>query len=166
MRRLILMRHAKSSWADAGQADVERPLNPRGRRAAEALGRWLAAAEFTPELALVSTAVRAQETWKGVAAALGEVEMTPLPALYHASPEAMLELLRDAADARVVLMIGHQPGIGGFGRRMLAHPAKDPEFGRWPTGGTAVIDFDVEDWSGAGWGAGRLTDSVVPRALE
>jgi phosphohistidine phosphatase len=71
MRRLILMRHAKSSWADPGQRDLDRPLNKRGRHAAGALGAWLKRRGYAPGHALVSTARRAQETWAGVVAATG-----------------------------------------------------------------------------------------------
>lgn len=166
MRRLILMRHAKSSWAEAGQDDALRPLNPRGRWAAAALGRWLKAAGYRPEHALVSTAVRAQETWADVAAAFGAVPMTPLAGLYHAQPEVMLEALRHAPDAAVVLMLGHQPGIGAFGRKLLADLPEDPGFARFPTGATAVIDFDTDAWSHTGWGSGRCAVFVVPRSLD
>jgi len=166
MRRLILMRHAKSSWSDPGRRDLDRPLNKRGRRGAAAIGGWLRRHGYRPDLALVSSARRAQETWAGVVGEAGPAETIYVPELYHAGPDAMLGVLGRAGAAERVLMLGHQPGIGVFAERLLAEPPADPEFAKYPTGATAVIDFDVADWSGAGWGQGRLVDFVVPRALE
>jgi phosphohistidine phosphatase len=63
-------------------------------------------------------------------------------------------------------MLGHQPGIGALARLLLAEPPDDPDFAKFPTGATAVIDFDVEDWRAIGESAGRLAGFTVPRALE
>jgi phosphohistidine phosphatase len=166
MRRLILMRHAKSSWADPGQRDLDRPLNKRGRRSAALVGAWLKRGGYRPDAALVSSARRTQETWAGVVAKAGAAATRYLPELYHAGPEAMLEALQRAPDVGCVLMLGHQPGIGGFARRLLADPPDDPAFEKYPTGAVAVIDFEVAGWPEAGWERGRLVDFVVPRALE
>lgn len=166
MRRLILMRHAKSSWSDPGQRDLDRPLNKRGRRGAAAIGGWLHRNGYRPDLALVSSARRAQETWAGVVAEAGPAETTYVPELYHAGPEAMLEVLQRAGEAACVLILGHQPGIGAFAGRLLATPPDDPDFAKYPTGATAVIGFERPDWPAVGWGDGRLEDFVVPRSLE
>jgi phosphohistidine phosphatase len=166
MRRLILMRHAKSSWADPGQRDLDRPLNKRGRKAAGLLGAWLKRERYRPDHALVSSARRAQETWAGVVAAAGAAGTTYLPELYHASPDSMLALLRQAPDLPTLLMLGHQPGIGAFAARLQADPPADAEFARYPTGATAVIDLDAAAWSDVGWQGGRLAAFVVPRGLE
>jgi phosphohistidine phosphatase len=166
MRRLILMRHAKSSWTDPSQRDLDRPLNKRGRRSAALIGEWMKRKGYLAELALVSTARRAQETWSGIVAEAGSAETTYVPELYHAGPDTMLGVLGRAGAAGCVLMLGHQPGIGIFAGRLLAEPPADQEFAKYPTGATAVIDFDAADWSAAGWGQGRLVDFVVPRALE
>jgi phosphohistidine phosphatase len=166
MRRLILMRHAKSSWADPGQRDLDRPLNKRGRKGAALVGAWLKAGTYRPEAALVSSARRAQETWAGVVTATGAAPTTYLPELYHAAAETMLGVLRAAPDAATVLILGHQPGIGSFARRLLADPPASKGFAKYPTAATAVIDFDVAEWAAVGWGAGRLVDFVVPRDLD
>ena len=166
MRRLILMRHAKSSWSDSGQRDLDRPLNKRGRKSAGLLGGWMRQKDYRPDLALVSSARRTQETWSGIVAEAGPAETTYVPELYHAGPDTMLAVLKRAGDAPCVLMLGHQPGIGAFAGRLLPEPPTDPEFAKYPTGATAIVDFDLTDWSGVGWGGGRLVDFVVPRALE
>ena len=166
MRRLILMRHAKSSWADAGQRDLDRPLNKRGRRAAVLLGGWLKKKDYRPEQALVSSARRTQETWAGIVGEAGPAETRYLPELYHAGPETMLEIVQRAPDIGCLLVLGHQPGIGVFAARLLAEAPKDPDFAKCPTGATSVIDFEVAGWDGVGWGGGRLVDFVAPRTLE
>ena len=164
MRRLILMRHAKSSWAEDGQADHERPLNGRGRRDAAALGAWLVETGRMPDAALVSTAARTQETWSRLG--LAGVAMTPRGDLYHAAPEAMLAALRGAPEVETLLMIGHQPGIGAAARMLLSEPPDDPDFAKYPTAATAVITLPVDAWADAGWGAGRLEEFVTPASLR
>jgi phosphohistidine phosphatase len=166
VRRLILMRHTKSSWDDPTRRDLDRPLSKRGRKASARLGAWLKRKGWRPEQALVSSARRAQETWAGVVAEAGAAETSYLPEIYNAAPETLLSVLRRAPDAASVLMLGHQPGIGAFAARMLAEPPEDPDFERYPTGATAVIDFKVDGWPEVGWGSGRLEDFVVPRRLE
>lgn len=166
MKRLILMRHAKSSWAVAGQPDHDRPLNPRGRRAAGLIGDWLRTRGYLPDLALVSDAARAQQSWTYLAEALGHPPMTPLPQLYHASPDAMLDLLRAADPAQCVLMIGHQPGIGALAHTLLRDTPAGADPARYPTAATSVIDFAVHSWRDAGPRTGTLADFAVPRALE
>lgn len=166
MLTLILMRHAKSSWAERGQADIERPLNPRGRRASAAIGDWLAAHALVPDAALVSAAARTRETWARLGAGFADVPARFLPELYHGGPEAMLRAVRAAPPAAArVLTLGHQPGIGEFARRLLATPTDDPDFARYPTAATAAITFDAAAWADIAWGSGRLRDFVIPARL-
>jgi phosphohistidine phosphatase len=166
MRRLILMRHAKSSWADPSHRDLDRPLNKRGRRASELMGGWLKRKGYLPGHALVSTARRTQETWAGVVAAAGAAPTTYVPELYHAGPETILDVLRGAPEAERVLVLGHQPGIGMFARRVVAEAPDDAGFHKYPTAATAIIDFEVPHWADIGWESGRLVDFMVPRRLK
>jgi phosphohistidine phosphatase len=166
MRRLILMRHAKSSWADPGQRDLDRPLSKRGRRAAALLGAWFRAEGHRPSHALVSTARRARETWDGVVAAAGAAPTSYVPEIYRAEPEALFAVLRAAPEAASLLLLGHQPAIGAFARRLLADPPADPDFAKFPTGATAVIDFAVDAWPEVAWQTGRLVAFTAPRRIE
>ena len=167
MRRLILLRHAKSSWADPGQRDFDRPLNPRGQRAAAAIGAWLADKGLLPDAALVSPAARTRETWARLGPAFATVPARFPDDLYHAEAQALLGHLQAApAEAATVLILGHQPGIGELASRLLPEPPDDPEYLRYPTAGTAVIDFDVDDWTEAHWQEGRLFAFTTPRRLE
>lgn len=172
-RRLILMRHAKSSWDDPRLADHDRMLNSRGIRAAGLIGRWLAAKGHVPGEALVSAAARTQETWTRVAAALagaGEAPAAGIPArsevrLYHADPDTMLKVLR-TAQAPVVALIGHNPGIAEFAARLLRREPDHREFRRYPTAATLVADFPIDDWAALVPSSGDAVDFVVPRELE
>lgn len=160
-RRLILTRHAKSAWDDPELADFERPLNDRGRRSALALGDWLASRGYEPEEVLCSAAQRTQETWAFVASA--PLEVRPLiriePGLYHASPEKMLAVLKTASQP-TVMMLGHNPGIAEFAAMLPARVPLEPEFRRYPTCATLVVDFQIDDWSEVEPGQGSTMDFV------
>ena len=163
MKRLILTRHAKSSWDDPMTPDHDRPLNERGKAAAADLGQWLASRDYVPAEVLCSDAVRTRKTFSGIAPALpGATVLELKPALYHAGPDVMMAVLRHAS-ADVVMMIGHNPGIGEFAARLVAHPPVNSDFARYPTGATLVVDFDIADWGQVGFGQGVTVDFIVPR---
>lgn len=161
-RRLILTRHAKSAWDDPLIADHDRPLNGRGRRAAAELGEWLASRDYLPDEVLCSSARRTQETWAGVAGALpGAPAPGLLSALYHASPDMMLAELRKAT-GRCVMMLGHNPGIGEFAAILPAAVPHHPDFNRYPTCATLVVDFEIAAWSDLAPRRGSVLDFFVP----
>ncbi len=165
MKRLILTRHAKSSWDDPLTPDHDRPLNERGKAAAADLGQWLASRGYVPDQVLCSDAVRTRKTFSGIAPALpGAPELELKPALYHAGPDVMLAVLRHAT-GDVVMMIGHNPGIAEFASRIVAQSPRNPEFSRYPTGATLVADFAIEDWKDIGFGMGTVDDFIVPREI-
>lgn len=164
-RRLILTRHAKSSWDDPLMADHDRPLNERGIRAAADLGAWLASRGYVPDEVLCSDALRTRLTWEGVAPALSQAPAVHLkPALYHAGPDVMLAVLRHAT-ADTVMMIGHNPGIAEFAHRLVAHPPGNPDFARYPTGATLVVEFAAPEWADVGHGQGTTLDFMIPREM-
>lgn len=165
MKRLILTRHAKSSWDDPLTPDHDRPLNDRGKAAAADLGQWLASRDYIPGEVLCSDALRTRKTFSGIAPALPGTPVLELkPALYHAGPDVMMAVLRHAKDD-VVMMIGHNPGIAEFAGRLVAHPPASAEFARYPTGATLVADFDVDDWGQVAFGTGVTVDFIVPREM-
>ena len=165
MKRLILTRHAKSSWDDPLMNDHDRPLNERGKAAAADLGQWLASRGYVPGEVLCSDAVRTRATFGGIAPALPAGPMLELkPALYHAGPDVMLAVLRHAR-ADTVMMIGHNPGIGDFAARLVAHAPVNADFARYPTGATLVVDFDIADWGQVAFGTGVTVDFIVPREI-
>lgn len=165
MKRLILTRHAKSAWDDPLTPDHDRPLNERGHAAAADLGQWLSSRGYVPDEVLCSDAERTRKTWAGIAPALSTTPNLELkPALYHAGPEVMLAVLRHAK-GDVVMMIGHNPGISEFAARIAAHAPTNPEFLRYPTGATLVVDLNIETWADAGFGMGVVDDFIVPREI-
>lgn len=165
MKRLILTRHAKSSWDDPMTPDHDRPLNARGKAAAADLGQWLASRGYVPDEVLCSDSLRTRKTWSGIAPALPGTPVLELkPALYHSGPDVMLAVLKHAT-GDCVMMIGHNPGIGEFAARLVAQKPKNTEFGRFPTGATLVVDFALDDWKDVDWGTGVADDFIVPREL-
>ena len=162
-RRLILTRHAKSSWDDPAMADFDRPLNTRGTRAALELGHWLHSRGYEPDEVLCSAALRTRETWSTAAAA--PLEVTPkvkfLDNLYHAGPDVMLAVLRHAT-GDCVMIIGHNPGIGEFAQRIVSRAPSTADFQKYPTAATLVVDFEIADWSEASPGRGSVLDFFVP----
>lgn len=165
MKRLILTRHAKSAWDDPLTPDHDRPLNDRGKAAAADLGQWLASRGYVPGEVLCSDALRTRKTWSGIAPALPGTPLLELkPALYHAGPDVMLAVLRHAA-ADTVMIIGHNPGIADFAQRLVARAPLNPEFERYPTGATLVVDFVIDDWQQAAFGLGATVDFVIPKEI-
>lgn len=170
MRRIFLLRHAKSSWSDPGASDHERPLNRRGQEAARRIGAYFNRHQLVPQCVLCSTAARARATWDLVAA---EVPSAPPPTyedrLYNAASDTILEVLRQTSAAvKSLLLVGHNPGLhelstlliasGDLGDRERLHE-------KLPAGGLVVIDFPIEDWSKLHPHSGRLERFVVPRTL-
>lgn len=164
-KRLILTRHAKSSWDDPTTQDHDRPLNARGQTAAADLGQWLASRGYIPDEVLCSDALRTRATWNGIASALPRTPILTLKAsLYHAGPDVMLAVLRHA-QADTIMMIGHNPGICEFSGRIVAQPPTYPEFRRYPTGATLVVSLEIDDWQSVEYGIGAARDFIVPREI-
>lgn len=162
-RRLILMRHAKSSWNDPELDDIDRPLNARGQRSATALGRWLADQGYIPDVVLCSPSTRTRETFDGLK--LGAVPVQYPDALYHASTNVLLETLQEKAAGKSALIVTHNPGCANFADRVLSDPHDHERFHDFPTGATLVVDFPINDWADAAFHSGSVVDFIVPREL-
>ncbi len=170
MRRLLLLRHAKSSWSEPGASDQERPLNRRGQEAAPRIGAYLNRHRLVPDCVLCSSARRARETWTLASA---EVPAAPpavyVERLYDAAAHAVLDVVRHAdPDCQSVLVVGHNPGLQEAAMLLIASgDLEDRERLRekLPTGGLVVIEFAIPDWSKLHAHSGRLERFVVPRML-
>lgn len=169
MLRLMLLRHAKSDWSGKVD-DHDRPLTEGGRRASTLMGRSMAAQGLRPDLAVVSTARRAQETWKRAGPALAEhILQRDEPRLYGASAEAILEVIHETQhDVRTLLLVGHNPGLGQLAVELVG-TAREPAMARlqekFPTGALAVVDFDVERWGDVSAGLGHLAWFETPKSV-
>jgi phosphohistidine phosphatase len=169
MRRLMLLRHAKSNWP-AGVADRERPLAQRGREAAPVMGRYLAEELLLPDLVLISPAKRTQETWELVGSMLPEKPATHTePRIYEAKTERLLHVAQAVEpQVKTVLMIGHNPGFEELAALLTGHGdryAASRMAQKYPTCGLAVIDFAIEDWRDLSPRGGRLDRFVTPASL-
>ncbi|MER7408048.1 histidine phosphatase family protein [Streptomyces sp. NPDC000070] len=170
LRRLVVLRHAKSAWP-LDVADHERPLAPRGRRGAPAAGKALAEADCLPDLALCSTAVRARRTWELAAAEWG----TPPPVrydrrLYAASPAGLLAVVHEvSAEVETLLLIGHNPGLEEL-VLALADDGVDDTLERvrtkFPTSAIAVLSWYGTTWRALTPGTALLTSMTVPRGAK
>lgn len=170
MRRLFLLRHAKSAWDDPALSDFERPLAPCGKKAALLMGREMTRRGWLPDLAVVSSAVRTRETWELAGAQLAAPCRTHFTeAIYEAAPWRILAEINNVPDdVGSLLVVGHNPGLELLAR-MLAGPgsaasALDRLNAKFPT--AAIASLDVEsDWAELGAASARLTDFITPREL-
>lgn len=159
--KLILMRHAKSSWDDPRLDDHDRPLDARGQNAAHRLGHWLREHDHIPDFAISSTSLRTRETF----ARLGfGCDTAYSVQLYHAQAHTLLAGLR-VLNAQTVLLIGHNPGIAEFAERIVTRAPAHPKFEAYPTCATLVARFDAASWHEVMWGQGVPVDFVIPREL-
>ena len=161
MKRVWLLRHAKSSWDDPGLDDHDRPLAPRGVRASERIARWASDNDLRPDLVLCSTAVRARATLDLTIAALGDPEIEFDDGLYHAWATDLLQRLTTLRPGVAsVLLIGHNPGLHELAC-LLAPPGPEA----FPTGALAELRLATDTWNEARAGCARLEGLVVPRSL-
>ncbi len=169
MRRLMLLRHAKTERPEPGEPDRERKLAKRGRTDVPVLGAYMARHGLVPELALVSPATRAKETWTLLAPCFAR---TPKAAyeerIYNAAPETLMGLIAEIKAARSLLVVGHNPGIHDLAVRLIAAgeaAARERVTEKLPTSGLVVIDLAFDDWSRLHARAGRLERFVSPRLI-
>ena len=180
MRRLMLLRHAKTENDAASGRDQDRRLDDRGRLDAAEIGGWIARHPAFPDTVLVSPAVRAHQTWeiawetmKDLApkdlAAKPRVEL--LPELYGADPAQLLETIRGASatDPARLMVVGHNPGmhefalaLAGSGDAAVRRALAD----NLPTSGLAIFDFAIDDWADVAFRRGRLVQFLSPKLLK
>ncbi len=177
MKELLLLRHAKSSWAKAGADDFDRPLSPRGRRAAAAMSTWLAAQDYRPALVLCSASRRTRETLDAIQEALGpRVPLHIEPDLYLADSPALLARLRQVGDdVPSVLLIGHNPGLQELACQLADAPgAASPDLRarlrrKFPTAALARFRLKIDAWrllaSSAAAGTAKLLTLMTPAEL-
>jgi phosphohistidine phosphatase len=151
MRRLILLRHAKSSWTEAGQTDIERGLAERGIEAAPKMASYMRAEGLVPDRVLVSAATRTQATWALMAPELGgSPEVLVDRAIYEAAPRDLLTAVERTPDhIKTLLMVGHNPGLQLLGLHLARRDGAETRKRlneKFPTAALLVLDLNVEDW--------------------
>ena len=164
MKRLYLIRHAKSSWDDPDLADFERPLNKRGKEEAPAMGKRLKKSKVQPDLILSSPAKRALKTTKIIAKELDfpKKQTVTDEAIYEAGVSALLNVIRNIDDAfQQVLLCGHNPGLTD-----LAQYLTNVRIDNIPTCGVFCIDFDLQSWKKVTEGKGIFVFFDYPKHHE
>lgn len=172
MKRLSILRHAKSSWDDASLADFDRPLNGRGRKAARRMGRELKRRQMHFDLCVASTAVRVRQTLDGLFETYGAAgfEIRFDPRIYEATAATLLDIVRGLPDsANSALIVGHNPGLP----RLILELTKDDR-GRLrervaeklPTAALAQIALPADRWADAEPGSGEIAELILPKALD
>lgn len=162
-KRLILIRHAKSSWDDFDQDDHARVLNKRGEQSAPAIGTWMQKMGYLPDVILCSDAERTRQTARLI---MGQLDAAPTlelrSSLYHAAPDTVIDLIKKQSTSTVAV-IGHNPGIGTVASLLVDKRPKHHRFSDYPTCATCVLAFDVAEWAQIERGTCR--DFIVPRDL-
>ncbi len=171
MKRLLVMRHAKSSWQRPGLEDCERPLNERGRETARRMGRHFRERKITIDLAIYSTAERSRETLDLLLDDYRRPVLTEgRKELYLSTGALMLDVIGGApATAGTVLVVAHFPGVQEAALTLLG--AKRGGFAdqirkKFPTGAVADFHFHIHDWSQVNGAQGHLNDYILPRWLK
>jgi phosphohistidine phosphatase len=163
MKRLYLIRHAKSSWKDTGLDDIDRPLNKRGKRDAPFMGQRLKESGVSPGLILSSPAKRALRTAKIIAKELGysKENIEIRDALYLQGIPAIIREIRTIdTDYDTVMLFGHNPDF-----TMLAEHLTDYQVDNIPTCGIFCIDFNVGSWTEVDEGGGNFVFFDYPKRL-
>jgi len=144
MKRLTLVRHAKSSWKDSSLDDFDRPLNQRGERDAPVMGRRLKARGARPSMILTSPALRAHRTARLIAEAIGYPDefLQREAELYLADPATILAVVMREGDAcNDIFVCGHNPGMTD-----LANQLTNSRIDNVPTCGIVAMEADIVDW--------------------
>ncbi|HEV8258568.1 MAG TPA: phosphohistidine phosphatase SixA, partial [Casimicrobiaceae bacterium] len=147
MKKLFLVRHAKSSRDDPALADKDRPLNDRGKRDAPKMGKRLAKRRVKPDLILSSPAVRALKTAEIIAKKLDYKRKNILvdDRLYAVEAGELLEVIRKLGDqVERVMLIGHNPELTELAHRLSS------KITHMPTCAVAEFTFDAKTWSRIG----------------
>ena len=179
MRRLMLLRHAKTEHDAPSGHDQDRRLDERGRLDASAIGTWVARHPPLPDTVLVSTAVRAKQTWEiardAITDALREPAAQPrvewLDEIYGAEPGQLLQIVRmaSATDPAHLMLIGHNPGMHELALMLSSSGdagAKKALEDNLPTAGLAILDFAIDDWNEVAFRSGKLVRFTSPKLLK
>ena len=171
MRRLILLRHAKTERGAPSGRDVDRQLDERGMQDAREVGQWLARNTYTPDLAWVSTARRAQQTWDILAKSFTTSRAEHQDDLYSADAGDLLKIIHAAAttDPKVLMIVAHNPSLHELALALIAAgemAGRQALAANLPTAGVIVIDFATDDWDDVGFRKGTLERFVSPKLLK
>lgn len=172
MKRLFLLRHAKTQPAQDGVEDFDRTLMLSGMQDAGAMARYLRRNDHVVDLILCSSAARAIQTAELVLHQIAS-EIEYREALYLADPARILAAVRGApAAVNALMVVGHNPGLEAIAASLAREPVRRKERERFdaleekfPTCALAILDFDAGRWRDIAQGSGKLVDFVRPKDL-
>jgi phosphohistidine phosphatase len=164
MKKLYVIRHAKSSWDNPLQDDFDRPLNKRGERDAPRMAKRLKEKRITPDLMLTSPANRALSTCEKIAHILqyapGKIKTER--SLYHANEDEILMVVKKLNEKHdEVIIIGHNPGLTNFVNKLT-----DARIDNIPTCGIVACFMDVDSWKKITWDSGKVDFFDFPKLRE
>ena len=173
MRRLLLLRHAKTEPSEPGKDDLSRVLVERGRQDAAKMGTYLATHKLNPDRVILSPAARSQQTWQHMAGAKVRAASAAAPdtleQIYDASAHDIIAAIAgQPADVQALMIVGHNPGLHEAALMLIASGSVDArELLRegLPTTGLIIIDFQFDAWSKLHPQSGRLERFVIPKSL-
>jgi phosphohistidine phosphatase len=171
MRRLMLLRHAKSDWSMPGTRDQDRPLSVRGREAAPRMGTYMARHGLVPDLVIASPAMRVMDTLALVLPAFAkQPKAQPDARLYDTDADELLKVIKETpSSVHSLLLVGHNPSLADLASLLMASGDVDIRqrlIEKFPTAALAVIDFPLDDWSKIHPRSGRLDRFVPPKMLD
>jgi phosphohistidine phosphatase len=163
MKRLSILRHAKSDWGDPSLDDFDRPLNDRGRKAARRMGRELRERGISFDLIIASPAARVRETLDGLTEKLElNAELRHDERMYGASEARLLEIVRGIPEsAHAPLLVGHNPGL-----EQLVAALTNGAAHKFPTAAFAQIDLPADRWADVEPGTGKIAALILPKELD
>ncbi|RMH72649.1 MAG: histidine phosphatase family protein [Gemmatimonadetes bacterium] len=165
MKQLYLIRHAKSSWKEAGLRDFDRPLNPRGETDAPLVGSWLHQQGILPDAIISSPANRAITTAQKIAAQVNfpPEQIIREPEIYEADVETLFQIIRFLDDgAQTIFLVGHNPGFTQLANYLAAGQVT----GNIPTCGVVALQFPVASWRKISPHSGELLWYCTPKQLK
>ncbi|MEJ7932963.1 histidine phosphatase family protein [Sphingobium sp. AN558] len=172
MKRLTLLRHAKSDWDDPVARDFDRPLNQRGEKAARLIGQFARARQMHFDLAIASPAVRVVETLNHFYAGYGTILQPRWDRrIYLASVATLMDILRDLPDsADTIFVAGHNPGLEELVLDLVpddgASQLREDVEVKFPTASLAVLDLTIDRWSDVAENSATLVGFTRPRDLD
>lgn len=171
MKTLTLLRHAKSGWDDPVTRDFDRPLNAKGKRAAQTVGRHLRDLGLEFDYVVASPAIRVGETLDAVVAGYGR-KLAPVweRRIYLASAATLLDVVHELpADAERVLLVGHNPGLEDLVMMLVPHATDGLRAlveEKYPTATLAEMTLVADGWNTVATGGATLTRYIRPRDLD
>jgi phosphohistidine phosphatase len=170
MKTLTVMRHAKSSWGDAGLNDFDRPLNARGRKAAAEIGKELRHRGIRFDAVIASPAMRVRETLTDLASGYGaDFDVRFDPRIYEAMVDHLLTIVREISeDVSAPLLVGHNPGLQNLVLELAREDSNRRHHleAKFPTAAVAILHLPARHWQDVETSSAEIAGLILPKELD